>query len=253
MSGVRPEKIGLRHQSKRSGGGVSPLVELPSGFPLLPSPGQLSLGWNLGRMGSLGGRERANDALLQDLSGPMGPTPVLERGCGRLRDQLGMRFSGRQNSRRLWLGTPLSRGRDPDWNRRDCRFQRAQVPHHGLSARCRLPEASLVRAGTKDQDPSPILSHVRKRTFLQSPVRLQRHVASLPESHREESSAGPEHSRQVPHHEEVQRGHRSGSALGDDKFKASGQENLLANGRWAVLKRPENLTEKQTVRLSELL
>ncbi len=37
------------------------------------------------------------------------------------------------------------------------------------------------------------------------------------------------------------------------KFKATGQENLLANGRWAVLKRPENLTEKQTVRLSELL
>ena len=37
------------------------------------------------------------------------------------------------------------------------------------------------------------------------------------------------------------------------KFKATGQENLLANGRWAVLKRPENLTEKQTVRLAELL
>ena len=37
------------------------------------------------------------------------------------------------------------------------------------------------------------------------------------------------------------------------KFKATGQENLLANGRWAVLKRPENLTEKQTVCLSELL
>ena len=37
------------------------------------------------------------------------------------------------------------------------------------------------------------------------------------------------------------------------EFKASGQENVLVNGRWALLKRPENLTEKQTVRLAELL
>jgi transposase len=37
------------------------------------------------------------------------------------------------------------------------------------------------------------------------------------------------------------------------KFKAEGQKNLLHNGRWALLKRPENLTEKQTVRLAELV
>ena len=36
-------------------------------------------------------------------------------------------------------------------------------------------------------------------------------------------------------------------------FKAKGQDNLLKHGRWALLKRPETLTEKQTVRLSELL
>ena len=36
-------------------------------------------------------------------------------------------------------------------------------------------------------------------------------------------------------------------------FKTDGQDNLLENGRWSLLKRPENLTEKQTVRLSELL
>ena len=36
-------------------------------------------------------------------------------------------------------------------------------------------------------------------------------------------------------------------------FKTKGQDNLLEHGRWALLKRPENLTEKQTVRLSELL
>ena len=116
MSGVRPEKIGLRHQSKRPGGGVSSLVELPSGFPLLPSPGQLSLGRNPGRMGSLGERERTNDPFLQDLSGPMGPTPVLERGCGRLRDHLGMRLPSRQDGRRLWSCAPFSRGRDTDRN-----------------------------------------------------------------------------------------------------------------------------------------
>ena len=36
-------------------------------------------------------------------------------------------------------------------------------------------------------------------------------------------------------------------------FKKAGQDNLLEQGRWSLLKRPENLTEKQTVRLSELL
>ena len=36
-------------------------------------------------------------------------------------------------------------------------------------------------------------------------------------------------------------------------FKKDGQDNLLENGRWALLKRPENLTEKQTIRLSELV
>ena len=121
MSGVRPEKIGLQHQPKRPGGGVSPLVELPSGFPLLPSPGQLSMGRNPGRMGSLGERERTNDPFLQDLSGPMGPTPVLERGCGRLRDQIGMRLPSRQDGRRLWSCAPLSRGRDTDRDRQDHR------------------------------------------------------------------------------------------------------------------------------------
>ena len=37
-----------------------------------------------------------------------------------------------------------------------------------------------------------------------------------------------------------------------NQFKADKQENVLKKGRWLLLKRPENLTEKQTVRLSEL-
>jgi transposase len=37
------------------------------------------------------------------------------------------------------------------------------------------------------------------------------------------------------------------------QFKANGQENVLERGRWLILKRPENLSEKQTVRLAELL
>ena len=68
MSGVRPEKTGARHQPKCPGGRVSPPVELPGGLPLLSPPSQLSLGRSPGGMGTLGGRERANDLLLQDLS-----------------------------------------------------------------------------------------------------------------------------------------------------------------------------------------
>ena len=36
-------------------------------------------------------------------------------------------------------------------------------------------------------------------------------------------------------------------------FKAAKQENVLEKGRWLLLKRPENLSEKQTARLGELL
>lgn len=37
------------------------------------------------------------------------------------------------------------------------------------------------------------------------------------------------------------------------QFKATKQDNVLEKGRWLLLKRPENLSEKQTARLSELL
>jgi transposase len=36
-------------------------------------------------------------------------------------------------------------------------------------------------------------------------------------------------------------------------FKAQKQENVLERGRWLLLKRPENLSEKQTARLGDLL
>jgi transposase len=36
-------------------------------------------------------------------------------------------------------------------------------------------------------------------------------------------------------------------------FKVNQQENVLERGRWLLLKRPENLSEKQTARLDELL
>lgn len=37
------------------------------------------------------------------------------------------------------------------------------------------------------------------------------------------------------------------------QFKAANQENVLEKGRWLILKRPENLSEKQTSRLGDLL
>ncbi len=37
------------------------------------------------------------------------------------------------------------------------------------------------------------------------------------------------------------------------QFKANSQENVLHRGCWLLLKRPENLSEKQTVRMGELL
>ena len=37
------------------------------------------------------------------------------------------------------------------------------------------------------------------------------------------------------------------------QLKADGYEEVLKGGRWLLLKRPENLTEKQAVKLSTLL
>jgi len=37
------------------------------------------------------------------------------------------------------------------------------------------------------------------------------------------------------------------------QFKDNQQENVLVRGRWSLLKRPKNLSEKQTTRLGELL
>jgi transposase len=37
------------------------------------------------------------------------------------------------------------------------------------------------------------------------------------------------------------------------QFKADGQQNVLEHKRWLLLKRPENLSEKQTARMAELL
>jgi len=36
-------------------------------------------------------------------------------------------------------------------------------------------------------------------------------------------------------------------------LKETGQDSILINGRWVLLKRTENLTDKQVVRLKELL
>lgn len=38
-----------------------------------------------------------------------------------------------------------------------------------------------------------------------------------------------------------------------NQFKADNQDNVLKKGRWLLLKRPENLSEKQTARMDELL
>ncbi|GJQ47821.1 MAG: hypothetical protein HKUEN01_02070 [Candidatus Kuenenia stuttgartiensis] len=37
------------------------------------------------------------------------------------------------------------------------------------------------------------------------------------------------------------------------KLKDEGTDNVLEKSRWLLLKRPENLTEKQTVRLSQIV
>jgi transposase len=37
------------------------------------------------------------------------------------------------------------------------------------------------------------------------------------------------------------------------QFKETNQQNILERSHWLLLKRPENLAEKQTVRMSELL
>ena len=54
-------------------------------------------------------------------------------------------------------------------------------------------------------------------------------------------------------HEENERSHRRGTAGEARRLAEDGYEPVLKQSRWCLLKRRENLTDNQTVKLTELL
>jgi transposase len=57
----------------------------------------------------------------------------------------------------------------------------------------------------------------------------------------------------LPHHGQDEQGDRRSACRRGQALKADGHEQVLKHSRWCLLKRPENLTDKQTVKLAELL
>ena len=85
-------------------------------------------------------------------------------------------------------------------------------------------------------------------------VRVQRHVAAVPQCDRARDWADAIHVLDRFHVMQ-----QFGKALDEiraeeaKRLKRDGYEPVLKRSRWCLLKRPENLTDKQTVKLSELL
>ena len=87
---------------------------------------------------------------------------------------------------------------------------------------------------------------------------MRRHVEALFDGVGRESGWCDSRPRPISHHAEDEQGAlchnnhevRSGEAR---QMKEDGYEPILKHSRWCLLKRPENLTDKQTVKLSELL
>ena len=82
---------------------------------------------------------------------------------------------------------------------------------------------------------------------------MQRHVGAVSEGHCQAGTQCSEHPRPLPHHEEAVVAIDEVRRTEAKEFKAAKQENVLEKGRWFLLKRPANLSEKQTSRLGDLM
>jgi hypothetical protein len=78
-------------------------------------------------------------------------------------------------------------------------------------------------------------------------------VEALSQGHRQEGGAGHSRSGSLSHHGALGKAIDEVRAQEAREIKARGQEPVLTKTRWLLLKRPENLTEKQEVRLADLL
>jgi transposase len=84
-------------------------------------------------------------------------------------------------------------------------------------------------------------------------VYLQRHVETVSGRHCRKGSGCRQCPRPVSYHESHEQGHRRGQGERGQRVEKQGKRTSLDKSRWCLLKRPENLTEKQVDRLKDLL
>ena len=101
-------------------------------------------------------------------------------------------------------------------------------------------------SGSDGQNPTSILPFLGK---IASSVYLQRHVARLRQGDCQEGTSCHTRFGSVP----CDAGNEQSVRPEVKQLKADGYEPVLKGSRWLLLKRPENLTDKQAVRLKELL
>ena len=131
---------------------------------------------------------------------------------------------------------------------------RPPLPDAGLPDRYPLQAVALGGPRSQGQDIAEVFPLVRPGTQHGAEVRLQRYVEALSESDRKKKAGQAVHV--------LDRFHimaHFGKALDEVRagetraLKEKGYEPVLSKSRWLLLKRPENLTDKQESRLADLL
>ena len=102
----------------------------------------------------------------------------------------------------LGLGASRPGGRRVDRRRRSAVAEGAQVPHTGVPDRRGLEAAVRDWPGSDGQDLFAVLPDARRRTFRPTEVCVQRHVAGLFDSDRQEGLTGDSRARPLSHHAE---------------------------------------------------
>lgn len=187
---LRPPPAGLRHVAGPPLR-VCPAVGDRRQPAVRPPPGELPALRGDGRASALGPRQAPPDDRLRRLPGALGPPAELARGGRHLPHQLGERVPRRGLGGRIWPGTPRFERHYGHRRGRSAVPEGPPLPNRRLPDRQRLPPAAVDRPGTYGQDPAALLPQAGPPADRGLAVRLQRHVATLLEGHRQEGQSRP--------------------------------------------------------------
>src|SRR3569623_1623223 len=185
--------------------------------------------------------------------GWLGQAVVLE-GSGRgVPNDLGARSRVGAARRPLGTGSPQFVGRRGDRRRRDSMAPRPSLPDAGLPNRRPLPTVAVDRPRAHRSLLAPRPGRAGRGILLLAAVRLQRPLAALSHGIGRKADSAVHILDRFHIMKQLGEAIDKVRATETKRLKRDGYEEVLKHSRWCLLKRPENLTDKQTAKLDELL